>query len=397
MKSAKRSGVPCAAFTHRVSPRARARAPTVPRTGCEFPPRLFAGFPSRSREGPNRDSFAAAHTPVSRLAESGGNSETMAEKKAQPKEGSPRPRPGGNPGNEKREEKRGSLRRLHTPDFPSRSREGPNRDSFAAAHTPVSRLAESGGNSETMAEKKAQPKEGSPRPRPGGNPGNEKREEKRGSLRRLHTPDFPSRSREGPNRAALAATLQTEFAFGTSRGNALDNGGYKAPRRGAPGQGRGEIRGMKRTKRSGVPCAAFTHRISPCARARAPTVPRTGCEFPPRLFAGFPSRSREGPNRDSFAAAHTPVSRLAESGGNSETMAEKKAQPKEGSPRPRPGGNPGNEKREEKRGSLRRLHTPDFPSRFNTGCEPDFPSRSREGPNRAPHWFPLALARGPQP
>jgi hypothetical protein len=50
---------------------------------------FLQGFPSRSREGPNRDSFAAAHTPVSRLAESEGNSETMAEKKAQPKGGAP--------------------------------------------------------------------------------------------------------------------------------------------------------------------------------------------------------------------------------------------------------------------------------------------------------------------
>jgi len=126
-----------------------------------------------------------------------GQKETAAEE-------SPRPRPGGNLENEWRGEKHTAPRHLNKPGFPSRLREGPNSTGWsyggsaefplALARGPQPCSPRGSGQKETAAEE-------SPRPRPGGNLENEWRGEKHTAPRHLNKPGFPSRSREGPNRA----------------------------------------------------------------------------------------------------------------------------------------------------------------------------------------------------
>jgi hypothetical protein len=101
---------------------------------------------------------------------------------------------------------------------------------------------------------------------------------------------FPSRSREGLNRA-LSWPLTTAFpvccALGKCRGSTARN---SAPKREAPGQGRGEIHGLNGAKTTGIPLA-LARGPQPC-----PAVPANYSLFAsfPSALAVFPSRLREG-------------------------------------------------------------------------------------------------------
>jgi len=176
-----------------ISPRARARAPTV----------LLRG---RSQ---------------TRFAEPGGNGGRALLRKGPPQEGSPRPRPGGIPGKETRQENRSP--RASTPGFPSRSREGPSPALAVPADFPLAPLRHG----------------------------------------------FPSRSREGPN---CAPSRPLTNAFRRTRRKWWESIAQKrtAPRGEPPAEGRGETRERKRAKR--IAPLALQPRVSPRARARAPIV-----------------------------------------------------------------------------------------------------------------------------
>jgi hypothetical protein len=191
--------------------------------------------------------------------------------------------------------------------FPSRSREGPNRALRAAAHKPDSRLANPRGMRGNSGSREPAQK-GSPRPRPGGNPWEERPEENRVSPRaRARAPTVLS-ARPLTNPIRVRPTPAE--CWGTADQE-------NQPKRGAPSQGRGETREMKGAQRK-----------------------------------GFPSRSREGPNRALRAAAHKPDSRSANPRGMRGNSGSREPAQK-GSPRPRPGGNPWEERPEENRVSPR--------------------------------------------
>jgi hypothetical protein len=147
----------------RFSPRARARAPTIgidemgenarsplalargPQPCAAVPvdssllagfPTTLAIFPSRSREGPNRALRAAAHKPDSRSANPRGMRGNSGSREPAQK-GSPRPRPGGNPWDERPEENRVS---------PRASAGGNPRARGEFAHPRASGFSRGGGN-----------------------------------------------------------------------------------------------------------------------------------------------------------------------------------------------------------------------------------------------------------
>jgi hypothetical protein len=157
---------------------------------------------------------------------------------------------------------------------------------------------------------------------------------------RASFPGFPSRSRKGPNSAAVVVAVSLCLRV-----------------------------------------APLYLRASPRACARAPTLAPSWLRFPcvcglPLSICGLPLALARGPRPCPLRGRSQTRFRSPSPMQMRENSAEIKPV-KGGSPRPRPGGNPENEMREQKRASVCCMNKPGFPSRF-------FP------------WFPLALARGPQ-